>query len=137
MASKSKEKEYHFSFQTIIRLIIFSAIIYFLISLISTQKIRPNQKYDPTILGEEISSSSAQLLLKNTIDTAYDKLPPKSRETIKNLDKSPLFITIQKNLDYLKKETENFPQKQIKEIKKAIINSIYEDMMKNIDSNDQ
>lgn len=111
-------------------------IIYFLITLISTQKIHFDQKYDPTILGEEISSSSAQLFVKNTIDAAYDKLPPQSQETIKNLDKSPLYITIQKNLDYLKKETENFPQKQIKEIKKAIINSIYQDMMKNIDSNE-
>lgn len=136
MASKSREKEYHFSFQTIIRLIIFLVIIYFLITLISTQKIHFDQKYDPTILGEEISSSSAQLFVKNTIDAAYDKLPPQSQETIKNLDKSPLYITIQKNLDYLKKETENFPQKQIKEIKKAIINSIYQDMMKNIDSNE-
>ena len=134
MVTKSKKKEYHFSFQTVVRLFIFLALTYLIITTISAHKINSDKKYDPTILGEEISSSSAQIFFKKTLDSAYKNLPPKSQETIKNFDKNPIVITIQNNIDYLKKESKNFPQKQIKEIKKTIINSIYQDMMKNIDS---
>jgi hypothetical protein len=129
-----KSKEYHFSFQTIVRLLIFSAVIYLLITLISARKLHINKEYDPTVLGDEVSSSSAELFVKNTLDSAYKILPQKSQETIKNIDKNPFVLNLQEKFNYLKNESANFPQKQIKEIKKAIINNVYQDMMKNIDS---
>jgi len=134
VAKKSKKKEYHFSFQTVLRLLIFSGIVYLLITLISAKKLDHSSRYDPTVLGEETSSASAQLFIKNTLDSTFKMLPPKSQETIKNFHQNPLYLTVQKNLDFLKKESENFPQKQVKEIKKSIINEIYKNMMDNIDS---
>jgi hypothetical protein len=93
--------------------------------------------FNSTILGEKTSSPSAQLFLKNTFDIVYDKLPPKSQETINNLDNNPLITTIQEKLDYVKKESLNFPQKQINEIKKSIINSIYKNIMESINTEKQ
>lgn len=134
VVKKSKKKEYHFSFQTVIRLLIFLAIIYLIITTISAQKFHLDSEYDSTVLGEEVSSSSAQLFFKNTLDSAYEILPPQSREIIKDIDKNPVVITLQEKFDYIRNESADFPQRQIKEIKKAIINSIYRDMIKNIDS---
>lgn len=137
MVKSTRIKKYHFSIQTVIRLTIFVLFIYLAIDLISRQKLSPDKNFYPTVLGEKTSSSSAQLFLENTIDTIYDKLPPKSQETIKNLDKNPLVATIQEKLEYAKGESAGFPQKQINEIKKSIINTIYKSIMESINTEKQ
>ena len=112
-----KEKKFHFSFKVFVRLLIFTLIIYFSINWFSSQKQSVLGDVDITLLDEET---------KNTFFTnLYKKLPENSRYQIDNFFKNTSAV-IQQKLN-------GFPQKQIKEIKKAVIKNVSDDIIKNID----
>ena len=122
MKPSSKPKEFKFTFAVLFRLIIFFVILGFTINYISSSKANI-PLLDPTVLGDE-----------STLNSLYQQLPENSRFLLENYTKTPSYHYLQSNIELLKKEANGFPQKQINEIKKEVINSIYKDLMKNIDS---
>lgn len=133
---KKKSKDFKFTLQNLIRLIIFFGLLYFLISYFSAKE---NSDYlelnDPTVLGDEITFPSAQPVLKQSFDTIYEKLPEDSRYKIETLNENPAIILFQEKINFIKEQTDGFPEKQIKEIQKAVIKSIYKDLIDNIENN--
>ena len=125
-------KEFKLSFAVIIRLIIFFTLITIVINYFISNK-PTSVSGDPTVLGDE-STSSSQLDLPNIAGSLYLQLPENSRHLLENYSKNPNFQFIQNKLNDIKIEANGFPQKQINDLKKDIINSIYHDLMKNIDS---
>jgi len=123
-SSFKKDKKFKVTPKVVIRLVIFFVVVYFLIIIFSSnnQTFYSSQSDDPTILTNEIK-----------IDSWYQKIPLENRQKIENIGQSPAVKFIQEKFDYLKQESQYFPQKQIKEIKKMIIQNIYHDMMNNID----
>lgn len=122
MPKKSKNK-FHFSSAFIFRLVIFSALFVLSINYLSGQK---NQILnDPTVLGSETSS--------DLIDQIYQLLPPESRQHLEQLNQTALYRQIQDKIASIQSQIGNFPNQQIKEIKKEIINRLYQDIIKNID----
>ena len=65
----------------------------------------------------------------------YNSIPQKSREQLENLGQTPAGIFIQEKINFIKEQSQDFPQKQIKEIQKMVVKSIYENTVRNIDSN--
>jgi hypothetical protein len=130
---KEKKKEFRFTFQNLLRLLVFFLIVFILITFFSSKEKADKSLNDPTVLGEETATPSAQLQVKNITDDLYQKIPPKSRQQLENLNQNPVIISIQEKFQELQKAANGFPDKQIKEIKKSIVKSIYEDMMRNID----
>ena len=123
-SSFKKDKKIKVTPKVIIRLIIFFVVVYFLIIIFSSnnQTFYSSQSDNPTFFTNEIK-----------IDSWYKKIPLENRQKIENLGQSPAVKFIQEKFDYLKQESQYFPQKQIKEIKKMVIDNIYHDMMNNID----
>lgn len=129
MSKKNRHQDFRLTPTVIIRLILFIVLVYSAISYFSSNS--SETLSDPTILGTEIASYSAIPQLKNIYDDIYNYLPPSSREVVENLSDQPAIIYLQKKMDYLKEESSGFPQKQITNIKRAIIESVYKDIMKN------
>lgn len=127
---KLKKKEYHFTFKTVGRLLIFAVFFYFLVNYLSTQK---QPIFDPTVLGDENTNSST--IVKDTFDQLYLKLPPNSRKTLENIGTNPVIIQAQKEIEKIKQQTDGFPQKQIKQIQKEVVDRLYQTILKSIDQN--
>lgn len=122
-----KHKPQRITFGSVFRLIIFSIIIFFLISWLSQ---KPNTNLtvnDPTLFIGETSSSS------NVLGDMYSKLPENSRQQLENFDQTQVGKFVSNTTEYIKSKLDGFPQKQIKEIKKGIIKNISDDMIKTID----
>jgi len=134
VSSGLKKKHVKFTFRSIIRLIIFGVVIFFVISYISGQKLNSSLNIDPTISIDEKQSSFILGKTTEIGNNIYQLIPPKSRQQLENLNQSPAIIFIQQKINLIKDQTQGFPQKQIKEIQKMIINSVYENTIKNIDS---
>ena len=133
--SGSKKKHPKFTFQSLIRLIIFSVVVFFIISLISSQQMNSSKNFDPTLSLDEKQSN---FILGKTTEIGnqiYQSIPPKSRQQLENINQSPAVIFIQEKINYIKEQTSDFPQKQIKEIQKMILNNLYENSMRSIESN--
>ncbi|MEI8067692.1 MAG: hypothetical protein WCG91_01930 [Candidatus Shapirobacteria bacterium] len=107
-----KKIKTRFTLKSLIRLIIFLAIIYLLISFISLQKPLKIPTFNNPNKVENIN-------LNPNID----------------LGQNQAMIFIQDKFNELKKLSEGFPQKQIKEIQKMVVKNIYDDTIKKIDSN--
>lgn len=133
MSSKEKKKVVKFTLQSLIRLLIFLAVIYFLINILSIPKTVDEEIYDPTVLGVETTSALSQSQLSDYMDSLYQQIPEDSRKSLENFNQNPVFLSIQEKFEQLKTQTNGFPDKQIKEIKKAIVKSIYDDMIRSID----
>lgn len=124
MSAKTKHQKRSFTFATIIRLTIFALIVYFLINYFS-------------------GSSNQSILGDSTIDLSpytqqvTNLLPEKSQKTLENLPQSPVFTFIHQKIVYLQQESNGFPEKQIKEIKKAVIKDIYDKLLHSIEVEDQ
>ena len=123
-SSFKKDKKFKVTPKVIIRLVIFCVIVYFLIIILSSnnQNFYSSQSDDPTVFTNEIK-----------IDSWYQKIPLENRQKIENLGQSSAVKFVQEKFNYLKQESQYFPEKQIKEIKKMVIQNIYHDMMNNID----
>ncbi len=123
-----KTKPQKVTLKSIIRLILFLLIVFLIISFISSQKTIKTEINDPTVyIGESLGG--------DVLGTFYSKLPEKSRYQIENFNQTEAGIFLQNSTKYLKNQLNGFPQKQIKEIKKAVIKNISDDMIKNIEEN--
>lgn len=134
MSKGSKKKHTKFTIQSLIRLVVFSFVVFFIISFISGQKINSSESIDSTL---SIDEKETGLILGKTTEISneiYQKIPPKSRETLENLNQTPAVIFIQEKIDAIKEESKDFPQKQIKEIQKMVVKNIYENTIRSIDS---
>ncbi len=126
MSKKTKPQKV--TLKSIIRLILFLAIVFLIISFISRQQTIKTEISDPTVyIGESLGGG--------VLGTFYSKLPEKSRYQIENFNQTEAGIFLQNSTEYLKNQLNGFPQKQIKEIKKAVIKNISDDMIKNIEEN--
>jgi hypothetical protein len=124
-----KHQEFHLSLGVVVRLLVFTALIYFAINYFSSAK-APSIS-SSSVLGTEIATSSGVPQLKSVYDEVYSRLPPSSRQTLENLNSSPAIILVQEKIDYLKEESSGFPQKQITDLKRSVIQAVYEEIMKN------
>ena len=124
-----KPKPQKITFGSIIRLIIFAVIVYFLISWFSQKPSNNISVDDPTLFIGETASSS------NVFGNLYSKLPENSRHQLENFNQTQAGQLISASTEFIKSKLDGFPQKQIKEIKKGIIKNISDDMIKNIDQN--
>ena len=134
MSTGLKKKHVKFTFQSIIRLVVFSVIIFFIISYISGQKSNSPLNLDPTISLDEKQSN---FILGKTTEIGndiYQSIPENSRQQLENLNQTPAIIFIQEKINLIKEQTQDFPQKQIKEIQKMVAKSVYENTVRNIDS---
>lgn len=122
--SKQKKDKVTIGFPTIFRLAVFTLLVYFLIIYLSSSS-NPNPTSIPNVLGDSIQ------LPQNL----YQALPESSRQKLQNLEHNPDIVNFQNKIDQLQQQVKNFPQKQINDFKKQIIQSIYQDLMKGIDSN--
>jgi len=100
-----------------------------------TNKINGNNPYSTTILGTKTDQLINQIDYQEIINNIYQQIPPKSREQLENLNHLPLYITIRQKIQQILPQFQDFPNTQIKEIKKEIINRIYQDIIKSIDNN--
>ena len=135
MSTSFKRKHTKFTFKSLIRLIVFSLIIFFIISYISGQKINSPKNTDPTLSLDE---NKTNIILGKTTEIGnniYKSIPENSRQQLENLNQNPAMIFIQKKINLIKEQSQGFPQKQIKEIQKIIVKSVYENTLRNIDSN--
>jgi len=130
----SKKKHVKFTFRSFIRLTIFGVIIFFLISLISNQRFNSLTKSDPTLSLDEEQSNFVLGKTTEIGNTIYQSIPEKSRKQLENLNQSQAFIFIQEKINDIKEASDGFPQKQIKEIQKMIIDNIYQNTLRSIDS---
>ncbi|MBP9817654.1 hypothetical protein KBC75_02755 [Candidatus Shapirobacteria bacterium] len=125
MSLKNKSST-QFTFQSLIRLIIFGVLIYFLVVyLASNTPHKTKTQSDPTVLGTEVTNLSQK---------AYQSLPQKSRDALQNLPSSPVIIQAQANLNKLGGISAELPNKIIIEVKKVIVKSIYDNIMKDLES---
>jgi len=95
-------------------MIIFSLVIYFSINYLSNSKSNLNVPI-PNVLGETVKY-----------------LPPQSQNTLQHLDSSPVVKFVQDKLGALQQMSGDFPQKQITEIKKMVVEKIYQNVMNSI-----
>ena len=134
MSTGLKKKHTKFTFQSLIRLVIFSIVIFFVISYISGQKLNSSLNIDPTI---SIDEKQSNFILGKTTEIGnniYNSIPEGSRQQLENLNQNPAVIFIQDKFNLIKDQTQGFPQKQIKEIQKMVVKSVYENTVRNIDS---
>jgi len=125
MSKKSKPQR--ITFKSVLRLAIFLVIVFLLINWFSQNQSNKISDNDPTVfIGETVSSS-------NVLGTMYSKLPEDSRNQLENFNDSDVGKFISNTSNQIKNSLNGFPQKQMKEIKKAIIKNISDDMIKNID----
>ena len=134
MSTGLKKKHVKFTFQSIIRLIIFSVIIFFVISYISDQKLNSPLNIDQTISLDEKQSNFILGKTTEIGNNIYQSIPKNSRQQLENLNQNPAVIFIQEKINLIKEQTQGFPQKQIKEIQKMVVDSIYKNTIRNIDS---
>lgn len=114
-----KEKRFKFTPQVFLRLVIFIIIVFFAFNYLS-------QKQSPQVLGD--------LTLKPYSDWAYSQLPPASRNLVENFSSNPSVMEIQKKIDDVKLQLNGFPDTQIKEIQKQIIQNVSDKLIKSIEN---
>lgn len=135
MSTSFKRKHNRFTFQSLIRLIVFSLIVFFIISYISGQKINSPKNTDPTLSLDE---NKTNIILGKTTEIGnniYKSIPENSRQQLENLNQNPAMIFIQEKINLIKEQSQGFPQKQIKELQKIIVKNVYENTLKKIESN--
>lgn len=123
--SSKKKKKFKITPQVILRLFLFAAIMYLSINYFSSNK-NILSKTDSTTLGSEIPS--------NVLGAMYQQLPPQSRNTIENFSSLPQVKFIQDKITQLKSQTSDFPQKQITEIQKNIVQSVLKNYLSNLEN---
>lgn len=103
--------EFRLTPAVIVRLLIFGIIIFGLVSFLSQSQPSNLLQPDPTLSIDEAISSN---------------IIPK----ISQIVPEPAIIEITNKFNWLKGEISSFPQKQIDDLKKSVIQSIYDDLMK-------
>jgi hypothetical protein len=100
----------------IVRMVLFILVVYFSINYFSRSQAVVNIP-TPNILG-----------------TTYQYLPPSSRQTLENLHTSPAATYIQTQFNFIKGQLGDFPQKQITELKKLVVETVYQNIMNSLDT---
>ena len=129
-----KKKHTEFTFQSLIRLAVFSVIVFFIISFISGQKTNSFQTIDSTLSVDEQKSNFIFGKTTEISNNIYQSIPENSRKQLENLNQNPVATLIQEKINLIKEQSQGFPQTQIKEIQKMIINNIYQNTLRSIDS---
>jgi hypothetical protein len=127
--SAKDDKNQQFTFKTLVRLLLFSLLLYYLFTYLSQNIVDKQSRNDPTVLGQE--SEESTIFLKDV----YLSLPESSRQKLENLDQFPPYLYLEKQSNYLLNQINGFPQKQLNQLKKDIIQSVYQDLMKNLNEN--
>jgi hypothetical protein len=135
VSTSFKKKHSKFTFQSLIRLVIFAILIFFLISFVSGQKINSPKIIDDTLSIDEKESNFILGKTTEISNNIYQAIPENSRQQLENINQTPAMIFVQEKINYIKEQSQGFPQKQIKEIQKMIAKSIYENAVRNIESN--
>jgi hypothetical protein len=123
---KKKIKSQKITFKSLIRLIILIIIIYFGINWLSSQK--PSTS-DIGNSNTFINESDNNPFLLNI----YQKIPENSRYQLEHFNQSKISLWFQNSFQYIQKQLNGFPSRQIKEIQKGIIKNVSDGMIKNID----
>lgn len=129
-----KKKHAEFTAKSLIRLSIFSVIVFLIISFISGKKINSFQTINPDLAIEQ---PKPDFILKKTSEISndiYQSIPENSRKQLENFNQNQTTILIQEKINLIKDQSQGFPQKQIKEIQKMIVNNIYQNTLRSIDS---
>ena len=108
--SKKIKKKFHFGLEHIIRLVIFSVAIFFAINYLTSSP-------GPKLYPEDVLGDSTEI-------------PESINGIIKNISENPKY---KQAYTFIENQSRDFPQKQIKEIKLGVINSIYQDMVKSVE----
>lgn len=119
-----------FTFQTLVRLVIFALFVYLLIDYLSFASRGRQSLTDPTILGEEIQLPSN--LIEDQFKSLYQSLPPDSRRQLENLNQLPAVSYLQHQLEYFQGQLNGFPQKQIRQFKKQLLENIYQNLTQDL-----
>lgn len=129
-----KKKHTEFTFQSLIRLAVFCIIVFFIISFISGQKTNSFQTIDSAL---SVDKTESNFILGKTTEISnniYLSIPEDSRKQLENLNQNPVTTLVQEKINLIKEQSQGFPQKQIKDLQKMIIQNIYENSIRNIDS---
>jgi hypothetical protein len=126
-----KDKTQKVTLKSIFRFIIFLFLAWLIISFLSKQNQNKQLVDDPTLSFDEISQSFGG----DVLGDMYSKLPSDSRSQIENFNQTEAGKIFSNSFGYIKEQLNDFPQKQIREIKKAIIKNVSDEMIKNIDEN--
>ena len=129
----SEKSSADFNLKTFIRLALFALFIYLSISYFSRYTNQKQAVDDPTVLGEEIENAT-DINLKPFFDQAYQSLPPDSRQKLENINQIPAIIYTQEKIQYLRDQIKDFPRRQINQLKKEIIQDVYQGLMKDIET---
>lgn len=129
-----KKKHTEFTFQSLIRLAVFIVVVFFIISFISGQKTNSFQTIDSTLSVDEQKSNFIFGKTTEISNNIYQSIPENSRKQLENLNQNPAATLIQEKINLIKEQSQGFPQTQIKEIQKMIINNIYQNTLRSIDS---
>jgi len=122
-----KKKVPKITFKSILRLIVFILIVFFLINYLDKQKNPKIAITDPTsYIGESLGGK----ILGDT----YSKLPQNSRYQLEHFDQTTIGKFFKSSLEYIQNQLNGFPTKQIKQLKKDLIKNISDDLIKDIDN---
>lgn len=116
MNKRHRQQKFRFSLAFMIRMAIFIVLVYFAVNYFSA------------------NSSQINLPVPNVLGVTYNLLPSDSQEKINNINSNPAIIYLQTKLEQIKTVSADFPQKQITEIKKMVIQNVYENIMKSIEN---
>lgn len=123
VSKKHHPSSFKFTLAHFLRLAVFFIILYLSITYLSSQSpITIPNITDPTVLGEE------------TVNSVYHFLPQDSQKYLENLKQNDVIIYLQDKYKYFKDQSQDFPNRQIKEIKKAVIDTIYRDLINNLEN---
>ncbi len=126
-----KDKVQKITFKSIVRLAIFSVLIYFTISFLDQKNSNKAILNDPTVAFDEVN----QPLGENVLGEMYSALPEDSRNQLENFNETETGKFFSNSLKYLQEKLDGFPQKQIKEIKKGLIKNVSEEMIRQVEEN--
>ena len=119
-----KDKHQRVTFRSIIRLIIFLILVWIIITFINQQIVNKKPVInDPTVAVDEVSNESNG----DVLGEMYSQIPENNRHQLE--------IFLNNSSQFIQQKLNGFPQKQIKEIKKAIIKNVSDEMIQNIDKN--
>lgn len=121
MGKKSKKKEVKFTLQTLIRIIIFAILIYFLVLFFSSNQ------------GKNITEDKSNSKVLGTFNSIYKSIPEQSRYQIENIDKLPFVVSVSQKIGEIQQQSQKSLDTQIKNLKKEIAKKVYNQVVKNID----
>lgn len=123
------EKErFHFTLKVLFRILIFALIIYLSIIWLSSKQDSAPILGDTTTLIDEDTKN-------DFVNDLYQKLPDRSRQQLENFEETSLFLYFQEKVSFIQQQTDGFPDRQIKEVQKAIIKKVSQEMVNSIEEN--